>query len=62
MAQIPEAEFYEKWFSTAEERNKIDTVEKCQEFIDLMEDTIPHDQMPQCYNWIVATRNQLQRR
>ncbi len=62
MKQKPEREFYVTLFSNAEARNQLTpTAQKCQYYIDHMEDTIEHNELPECYDWLVAKRNRLQR-
>jgi hypothetical protein len=54
------AVFYVNLLADVEIRNRIKTVAQCQQFIDDMEAEIPHDELPECYEWIVARRNQLE--
>ena len=35
------------------------TLEGCQRLIDQLEEDVPHDELPECYDWLVARRNQL---
>lgn len=52
--------FYEQLLGDVEVRNRIDTVEKANGLIDSMENEIPHDKLPVCYDWLVARRNRLE--
>jgi hypothetical protein len=58
----PKAVFYVNLLADVEVRNKITTVAQCQQFIDDMENEIPHDQLPACYDWIIAHRNRIETR
>lgn len=53
------AAFYESLLSDPEARNRIDTTEKCDQLISEMESVIPHDELPKCYDWLVARRDSL---
>jgi hypothetical protein len=55
----PDAVFYVNLLADPEVRNRIDTREKCDEIIDQMEDAIPHEHLPPCYDWLVSKRNRL---
>jgi hypothetical protein len=44
-----------------EVRNGVDTVAKAQELIDQMEEQIPGESLPPCYDWAVAKRNHLEK-
>lgn len=52
--------FYTELLSRPEVRDRIATVEACQELIGQMEEYIPHDQLPPCYDWVVKRRNSLE--
>ena len=51
--------FYADLLSDVQVRNRIKTVEECNWLIDMMEDEIPHDELPACYDWLVNLRNVL---
>jgi hypothetical protein len=53
------AKFFEAFLADPATRNEIDTAGKAQELIDIMEDEIYHDELPACYDWLVARLNQL---
>lgn len=40
-------------------RSRIDTADKAQELINYLEEYVPHDQLPRCYEWLISTRNRL---
>jgi hypothetical protein len=51
--------FYVNLLSLAEVRHRIASgpMSDVQELIDQMEDGIPHDHLPPCYDWLVSLRN-----
>jgi hypothetical protein len=51
--------FYTQLLSDVQVRNNIKTVEDCERIIDQMENKIPHEHLPEHYNWLVARRNRL---
>jgi hypothetical protein len=54
------SDFYVNLLSDVEVRNRINSAKECQQLIDQMEDKIPHDELPPCYDWLVARRNRLE--
>lgn len=53
----PNAAFYVSLLDDPQVRERIATVEACQEIIDIMEDDIPHEYLPECYDFLVGKRN-----
>lgn len=48
--------FYENLLDDPDVRKRIKTVADCQELIDQMEDAIPHEDLPPCYDWLLLRR------
>jgi hypothetical protein len=46
---------------TPQDRNVIDTAEKCQGLIDALEDTCPHEDLPAHYDWLISKRDALEK-
>jgi hypothetical protein len=51
--------YYRNLLEDPQTRNGITTAGQCQQLIDQMEEDVPHDELPPCYDWLVARRNRL---
>lgn len=56
---MSDRDFYVELLSNVDVRNRLTTVDACEEMLDQMENAIPHDQMPPHYDWLIARRDYL---